>query len=163
MFHSIRLIDKLLADYGEVQLHNIHYETQNEEYEGATFSIGHLAFRSRRAKLTPDKKGYFVVFWEKNANNQNQPFCYKESPEKVVVTIMDCHLKGQFIFPKAILYKKGVLRDEHNKGKMAIRVYPEWEADLNKNASKTQQWQSAYFVDLTKEINKKKIEDLYFS
>jgi hypothetical protein len=162
VFPSLKVIDKLLANFGEGQLHNVHYETQNKEYEGATFFARHFKFRSRRAKLTPKKKGYFVVFWEKNANNQNQAFTYKESPEKVVITIIDGHLKGQFLFPKALMYKKGVLRDEHNKGKMAIRVYPSWEADLNKSASKTQQWQSAYFLDLTKEIDKKKIEDLYF-
>jgi hypothetical protein len=162
MFQSIKVIDELLANFGEDKLHNIHYETQNTEYEGATFQIRHLGYRSRLAKLTPNKKGYFVVFWEKNANNQNQPFTYEESPEKVIITIMDHHLKGQFIFPKSILYKKGVLRDEYNKGKMAIRVYPDWEADLNKNAYKTQQWQAAYFVDLTKDINKNKIENLYF-
>ncbi|QXE00932.1 MepB family protein [Terribacillus sp. DMT04] len=163
MFQSLKMIDELLANFGEEQLHNVYYETQNEEYEGATFFVRHSIFRSRRAKLTPNKKGYFVVFWEKNAHNQNQAFTYEESPKKIVITIIDGHLKGQFIFPKAILHKKGVLRDDHNKGKVAIRVYPDWEADLNKNATKTQQWQSTYFLDLTKQIDKEKFEDLYFS
>jgi hypothetical protein len=32
---------------------------------------------------------------------------------------------------------------------MALRVYPNWEQQLNKTALTTQQWQSEYFVDLS--------------
>jgi Uncharacterized protein conserved in bacteria len=56
--------------------------------------------------MTPKKKGYFVVFWEKDNKNQNQPYEFAASPDKLIISVMDGHLQGQFIFPKSILFKK---------------------------------------------------------
>lgn len=36
---------------------------------------------------------------------------------------------------------------------MAFRVYPIWETNLNSTATKTQQWQQPYFIDLSTETN----------
>ncbi|MFW7395241.1 MepB family protein, partial [Vagococcus fluvialis] len=58
---------------------------QNEEYEGYTFNIGETAYRSRLAKLTPKKKGYFVAFWEKDDTNQNQAYSFKNSPDYLII------------------------------------------------------------------------------
>lgn len=32
---------------------------------------------------------------------------------------------------------------------MAFRVYPSWENNLNQTATKTQEWQVQYFIDLS--------------
>nr|WP_243914945.1 MepB family protein [Lactococcus paracarnosus] len=72
-------------------------------------------------------------------------------------------LKGQFVFPKSILINQGVLRREHVKGKMAMRVYPTWLDHLNLTASKTQKWQGDYFIDLSSEVDHNRVAQLYFT
>ena len=141
---SLELLQKLTS----IQPENISYEKQNEDYEGMTFTINNQLFRSRLAKKTPTKKGYFVVFWKKDENNINQPFLFEESPQETLVFVLDNEKRGVFKFPKEILLKKGILKGDKSKGKMGIRVYPEWESDLNQTAKKTQQWQLNYFTFL---------------
>ncbi|WP_143595270.1 MepB family protein, partial [Terribacillus saccharophilus] len=134
------------------------------EYEGMLFQIENHSYRSRLAKATPKKRGYFVVFWEKDENNKNQPYSFSESPDKVIISIIDHNLKGQFIFPKSTLLKKGILSSETTKGKMATRVYPSWENELNKTAAQTQKWQHDYFIELSDNPNNRdRLEDLYFN
>ncbi|MDT2814385.1 MepB family protein [Vagococcus carniphilus] len=142
---SLELLQKLTS----IQPENISYEKQNEDYEGMTFTINNQLFRSRLAKKTPTKKGYFVVFWEKDEDNINQPFLFDDSPQETLVFISDNEKRGVFKFPKEILLKKGILKGDKSKGKMGIRVYPEWESDLNQTAVKTQQWQLDYFTFLS--------------
>lgn len=77
------------------------------------------------------------------------PFKYEDFPDTLVINVIDNNHKGQFIFPKDILLKKGIVQSELYNGKMALRVYPDWEQQLNKTALKTQQWQSEYFEDLS--------------
>ncbi|WP_246484923.1 MepB family protein [Virgibacillus salarius] len=163
MMKSIELIDSLLSCIGNYEITNVSEEKQNYNYEGVSFSVLDYNYRSRLAKLTPKKKGYFVVFWEKNTNNQNQAYSYYESPNKIIVTVIDNELKGQFIFPKSVLLKHGILSSEASKGKMAIRVYPAWENELNRSATKTQKWQINYFIDVSNGVDNERLTDLYFS
>ncbi|MDQ0207664.1 MepB family protein [Alkalicoccobacillus murimartini] len=137
-------------------------EVQNNEYEGLILKINNRTYRSRLAKLTPKKKGYFVAFWEKNADGVNQAFSYEQTPEKVMITIIDQTLRGQFIFPKDVLLTFGVLKSSEQKGKMAMRVYPSWVTGLNTNARKTQTWQEDFFIDLTDGLDGEKLKKLYF-
>ncbi|WP_113754672.1 MepB family protein [Priestia endophytica] len=160
MKKSIELTKELLSYLGNYEITNIFEENQNHEYEGVLFNIVDNSYRSRLAKLTPKKKGYFVVFWEKDTSNQNQAYRYSESPDKIIVSVIDNQLKGQFIFPKSILMKQKVLSSDDSKGKMAIRVYPSWEKDLNNYAKKTQKWQTDFFIDLSENIDMKKLENV---
>lgn len=54
--------------------------------------------------MTPKKK-VILSFLEKDTN-QNQPYEFAASPDKLIISVMDGHLQGQFIFPKSILFKK---------------------------------------------------------
>ncbi|WP_226894993.1 MepB family protein [Oceanobacillus oncorhynchi] len=162
MLKSINLIKELLSNTN-YEITNIVKEPQNMEYEGTTFTIHENMYRSRLAKRTSKKNGYFVVFWEKDANHCNQPYAYSESPDKIMISIIDKDLKGQFIFPKLLLLEKGILRKIDNKGKMAIRVYPTLEKSLNNAAKKTQAWQMPYFIDVSNEIDWRRLTALYFS
>lgn len=125
------------------------FETYNAEYEACCFSIGQKKIRSRLAKKTPTKKGYFVVFWEKDANNNNQPFSEDDPNDVLLVNIIDGNKQGQFVFPKELLVEQGVLKREKYKGKIAMRVYPSWEKELNTTAERTQKWQLPFFKELT--------------
>jgi hypothetical protein len=53
---------------------------------------------------------------------------------------------GQFIFPKSVLLDKGIVTGNTKKGKRGIRVYPPWDTVTNKQAKKTQLWQTKYFL-----------------
>ncbi|EOI05094.1 hypothetical protein UAY_00568 [Enterococcus moraviensis ATCC BAA-383] len=160
---SLDYLKKNIGKFTTATLENLFIEEQNREYEGVTFSIGKQTFRSRKAKITPKKAGYFVVFWEKDVENNNQPYEAATAPDKLVITVFDQEKIGQFIFPKEILIKKRILSQGEIKGKMAMRVYPNWVEELNKTAAATQKWQREFFVDLTDRFDSKRLDALYFA
>ncbi|KGO86339.1 MepB family protein, partial [Flavobacterium suncheonense] len=51
-----------------------------------------------------------------------------------------------------------ILTTKNGHGKRGIRVYPTWNITENKQAKKTQNWQTKYFVEIWNEtdINKAK-------
>lgn len=158
---SVKLIKEVVAAIGNHEMDDLIQEEQNSEYEGVRFNLLKQTYRSRLAKSTRKKQGYFVVFWEKDNMDKNQPFTYLSSPDRVIVTVMDNEKIGQFIFPKTVLHKQGILSSEISKGKMAIRVYPSWISNLNPSAAKTQKWQVEYFVDLSHKMDLDKLTYLY--
>lgn len=131
------------------KIQNVFVEKQNQAYEGLTFNLRDKSYRSRRAKKTPNKKGYFVVFWEKDAQNKNQPYTFESAPDQLIVLVLDDKKQGIFLFPKKVLLEQGILMNQTSKGKMGIRVYPTWESELNTSAQRTQKWQAVYFTDYT--------------
>lgn len=146
MYKSLKLLDQILDSS---PMEDIREEKQNEDYEGFSFKINNQSFRSRLAKKTPKKKGYFVAFWEKNVDNKNQAYPYVKFLDKLIIVIIDGENRGLFVFPRSILRDKKILKTENQKGKMAIRVYPTWELNLNDGAKKTQKWQKEYFIDFS--------------
>ncbi|WP_017811905.1 MepB family protein [Paenibacillus shenyangensis] len=145
---------------------HLHEEKQNAEYGAGIFQLHQrsdtsLSVRFRVAKTTPTKAGQFVVFWQKNAEKQNQPFTYEESADLLVIHVIHpaTSENGQFVFPKDVLKKHGILSTDDNKGKMAMRVYPSWDEVTSKQAIATQKWQLPYFAKLDTE----KLTKLYKS
>lgn len=161
MFESVEMINKILNKLELNQVSEMCIEPLNINYESCIFKINKEKYRSRKAKKTPSKKGYFTVFWVKNENDKNRPYTLNETPEKLIITIIDGKKIGQFVFPREVLLKQDILKTERVKGKMAMRVYPDWETELNKTAEHTRKWQSDYFIDFTDEINKDKLIRLY--
>jgi len=159
---SESLLRNIMNEVGRIDNFVIKQEVQNSEYEGLLLIINKHVYRSRLAKLTPKKKGYFVAFWEKNTKGINQAYSYENSPEKLIVSVIDNERRGQFIFPKKVLLKYGILKSSNQKGKMALRVYPSWVTELNTNAAKTQTWQVDYFIDLSNDFEVEKLKKLYF-
>jgi hypothetical protein len=162
MWASESLLISLFEELAITGPNAIHYEEQNQAYEGLTFTAANQTFRSRRVKKTPKKKGYFVALWEKDRRGQNQAYSVNSSTDKLVLTILDGHHSGQFIFPRALLIAKGIVKTETTAGKMAFRIYPPWVHDLNTSARKTQKWQLPYFCDLsTPLVDLDKLRNLY--
>lgn len=126
-------------------------EEWNQQYEAVEIKTRNGLFKSRFAQRTPNKKGYFFAMWKKDENNTNVPFTEDDLENQLIVNIVDDKRRGQFIFPKDILIKKGFLKSDDSKGKMALRVYPPWETGLNNTAAKTQVWQCAYFNEIVHE------------
>ncbi|WP_414051452.1 MepB family protein [Macrococcus animalis] len=121
----------------------------NQAYESFDFNYKNRNIVNRLAKKTPNKKGYFVTVWKKDGDNNNIPLDTIDIQDLLVINIIDEKKIGQFIFNQAILIEKRILNNTNQKGKMAFRIYPPWEKELNQSAKKTQAWQSEYFLDLT--------------
>ncbi len=64
---------------------------------------------------------------------------------------------GQFVFPKYVLIKKGIISTENKEGKRAFRVYPKWDVTKNKQAERTQKWQLNYFYEINNSTDLKKV------
>lgn len=162
MQKSLNLVRQVISQVQNQDVTCVTAEPYNSEYESLTFLINNISVRSRLAKKTPTKAGYFVVAWEKDNHDNNKPFDYQDSPDLLMITVIDNDKKGQFIFPKDILENKKILRSPTSKGKMAFRVYPTWVNTLNKTALNTQRWQQEYFIDLSTDMATDKIKKLLY-
>lgn len=150
---TIRNLDNIVYKPNNLMITNVKEEKQNAEYAGCIFYLNNKTIRFRKSKITPNKIGQFVSFWEKGDNMQNQAFSYNAAPDLLVITCIDDNKLGQFIFPKEILLKEKILRTENQKGKMAMRIYPIWDTPVSNQAKKSQLWQIQYFVDLSDHNN----------
>ncbi len=147
-YNAVTFINNKIYEPNNLMISNIQEEQQNSEYGAGKFTLNLTTIRFRVAKITPTKIGQFVAFWEKDDCNKNQAYQYKDFPDLLVITTFKDKKVGQFVFPKELLMKKGILKTKDKQGKMAIRVYPSWDEPTNKQAVTTQKWQLPYFIDL---------------
>lgn len=145
----IRNLNNIIYKPNELIITNLKEEQQNAEYAGCLFKLNNKTIRFRVSKITPNKIGQFVSFWEKGDNLKNQAFTYDAAPDLLVITCIDDNKLGQFIFSKEILLKEKILKTQSQKGKMAMRIYPLWDTPVSNQAKKSQMWQLQYFVDLS--------------
>jgi len=68
---------------------------------------------------------------------------------------------GQFVFPKSVLIKKGIISTDKKDGKRAFRVYPNWDNANSKQAERTQKWQLEFFYEINDSTDFKKVRELY--
>ncbi|HGH7177726.1 TPA: MepB family protein [Bacillus wiedmannii] len=146
---TIQNLNNIVYKPNNLMITNLKEEKQNAEYAGWLFHLNKKTIRFRVSKITPNKIGQFVSFWEKDDNMQNQAFSYNAAPDLLVITCIDDNKLGQFIFPNEILLKEKILKTQCQKGKMAMRVYPIWDTPVSNQAKKSQIWQLQYFVDLS--------------
>ncbi|PGP57107.1 mep operon protein MepB, partial [Bacillus cereus] len=149
----VKKLDKMIYKPNNLFITNQKEEKQNSEYAGGIFQLNNRSIRFRVSKITPNKIGQFVSFWEKDASMRNQAFSYDSAPNLLVITCIADNKLGQFIFPKEILLKEKILKTQNQKGKMAMRVYSIWDKPVSNQAKKSQQWQLQYFVDLSDSKN----------
>ena len=157
-------LNKKMYEPNDIAISSIQEEKQNAKYGAGIFRVASKTVRFRVANITPTKVGQFVAFWEKDENNKNQPYAYKDAPDLLVITTFKSESEfGQFIFPKDILLNRGILSTNSAKGKMALRVYPSWDMPTSDQAKKTQKWQLPYFVDMSdsNQLTTEKIIKLY--
>ncbi|MGM0838090.1 MAG: MepB family protein [Bacillota bacterium] len=161
--NTIKNLDNIVYKPNTLIITNLKEEKQNSQYAGGIFQLNNKTIRFRVSKITPNKIGQFVSFWEKNENMQNQAFSYDSAPDLLVITCIDDNKLGQFIFPKEILLKEKILKTQSQKGKMAMRIYPIWDNPVSDQAKKSQMWQLQYFVDLsdTNNLSLGKLFNLY--
>lgn len=146
--NSLIELKQLLFDKCGFVLQNPFMEKESVDYNAHQFQLDNLNVVFRTAKITPTKIGQFVTLWKRIGNGPIQPFDFFDAVDLFVVNVKSDNRLGQFVFPKVVLLKQGVLTSELKEGKRAIRVYPPWDVTLSKQAQKTQQWQLEYFLNL---------------
>jgi hypothetical protein len=136
-------------------------ELESKEYDACKFHINDAKIICRNSKITPKKIGQFVTFWKRNGNDPIEPFEDKDVFDFFVVNVRTEEEFGQFVFPKSVLVKKGIVSTSKKEGKRAVRVYPSWDQPTNTTAMRTQKWQLDYFFKVNKDVDYEKVKQLY--
>ena len=129
-------------------LQNPLLEKESAEYDACRFQLNGLKIVFRSAKTTPTKIGQFVTLWKRKQADPIQPYDVSDDFDLVVINAKtDTHF-GQFVFPKAVLVKQGIITSGGKEGKRGFRVYPPWNATISKQGQASQKWQSDYFLTI---------------
>lgn len=148
-FTELILIDELVFKPCNLSLKNIKSESESQEYAAQTFQLNEYKVLFRKAKITPTKTGQFVTLWKRNEKGITEPFNLTDDFDFYIIVTKTATNFGLFIFPKKVLHDNKILSDPTKDGKRGIRVYPIWDETINKQAQKTQNWQTQYFLDLS--------------
>lgn len=160
---QIRIITHLYSNYNlptfktiykqcGLEIKAFEKEAESQEYSACRFKINGLQVISRQAKITPTKTGQFVTCWQRNKDGITEPFNEATGLDFLLINVIKANQIGQFIFPKNILIEKGILSTSKKGGKRGFRVYPPWDETSNKQAQKSQDWQSDFFVALSPNV-----------
>ncbi len=161
MDKNLKQIKAEIYDRCNLEVSNFKIEVESKEYDACQFELNSRNILCRKAKITPKKAGQFVTFWKRNKGGSIEPFDESDQIDFYVVNVKTENEFGQFVFPKSVLIKKGIISTDTKEGKRAFRVYPCWDITKNKQAQRNQKWQLNYFYEIDKMSNCKKVNDLY--
>lgn len=159
MINEIKKIEKLLFETTPSKISNLIEEQEAKEYFGCNFQTEKLNFKFRKAKITPKKVGQFVTLWKRNSNNETEPFRDSDNFDFYIIATEENDNYGFFLFPKSELMKRQILTTNSKEGKRGFRVYPNWTKTENKQAEKTQIWQTQYFIN-SEDENQKRLNEI---
>jgi hypothetical protein len=144
---------------------NLVKESESEEYGACEFQMNNLRIKFRVGKITPTKIGQFVTLWKRIGNGPIMPHDLNDAVDFFVVSVRHDNHFGQFVFPKSILHRQGIVAKDGKGGKRAIRVYPPWDITQSPQAKKTQSWQLKYFLEIEadKGVNKNDVKKLFMN
>jgi hypothetical protein len=146
--HHLHTAKTLLYDKCGFEFDQLIVEDESQEYGACTFTLNGLKIKFRISKITPTKSGQFVTIWKRNKEGITQPFDLTDEIDFVIISSQNGNDFGQFIFPISVLLDKGIITGNDKEGKRGIRVYPSWDTVTNKQAEKTQLWQTKYFLTI---------------
>ncbi len=148
MINELKKIEKLFL---KTNFSNLTEDEEAKKYSGFNFQVEKLNFKFRKAKITPKKIGQFVTLWKRNSSNESEPFNESDNFNFYIIVSEENEKYGFFLFPRNELIKRQILTTSSKEGKRGFRVYPSWVKTKNKQAEKTQTWQTQYFFDFTEE------------
>ncbi|WP_347218957.1 MepB family protein [Chryseobacterium sp.] len=148
---NLKTIEEQLFQPLGLKCSNVEEELECKEYSGFNFTVNDTKIKFRISKITPTKTGQFVTIWKRNEKGETAPFDITDDADFYLVAAFKDNLSGIFIFPKPILTEKGILSDGKKAGKRGIRVYPAWDKAGSKQAQKTQDWQTKYFLTFSED------------
>jgi hypothetical protein len=132
-----------------LQMKNVKKEQESKEYHATNFELNDLRIKFRVGKITPTKIGQFVTLWKRINKGPITPYDMQDQVDFFVISVRSLQGRlGQFVFSKAVLCEKGIMSQNEQSGKLAIRVYPVWDNAENAQAKKTQAWQLDYFFEI---------------
>lgn len=143
------------------ELSGVEYETESAEYNAYKFTLNGKRIIGRTAKKTPKKEGQFVTFWKRSENGPIAPYDESDQFDFFIVNVQMENKYGQFVFPKTILIKNGIISSRDRPGKRAFRVYPKWDNVKSRQAEKTQKWQLEYFYQINDSTDLNSVINLY--
>lgn len=145
-FHiDLKIAKELVYDKCGFDLTDPKLNTECVEYGACSFGLNGKTIEHRVSKITPTKTGQFVTIWKRNKDGITKPFDISDEIDYIIITAKSDDNFGQFIFPKSVLADNGIITRNGKEGKRGIRVYPPWDIAPNKQAEKTQHWQTKYF------------------
>lgn len=136
-------------------------EAESKEYAACRFKLNDRSILCRNGKKTPKKIGQFVTFWKRSLGGPIEPFHETDSFDYYIVNVQNERNLGQFVFPKSILLKKGIISTDKKEGKRAFRVYPSWDTTESMQAKRTQKWQLEYFFIINNTLDFNAVSKLY--
>lgn len=141
-------LQTLLFSNLDFVISNIHQEQESKEYFGYNFQLNSFQIKFRKAKITPTKVGQFVTLWKRNPiSKETEPFTSEDPSDFYLILTETSENFGFFLFNKDILIKNQILSTDFKDGKRGFRVYANWDIPQNKQAVKTQNWQTQFFID----------------
>ena len=158
LYASLKLVKELVYDKFGFELTNLKLNSESMEYGACSFELDGQKIEHRISKITQTKTGQFVTIWKRNKNGITEPFDILDGIEYIVITSKSGDNIGQFIFPTSVLADKGIISINGKDGKRGIRVYPSWDTVTNKQAEKTQSWQTKYFVTIRNDTSTTNID-----
>lgn len=150
MIQEIKILQNTIFSPLHLNILQIQPDSECEEYLGYNFQAGQFHIKFRKAKITPKKTGQFVTLWKRNPETQEtEPFDSEDHFDFcIILTELNAQL-GLFLFPKNILCEKHIVTTSSKLGKRGFRIYPDWDIPANKQAEKTQDWQTLFFINIT--------------
>lgn len=136
-------------------------EPESKEYKACNFKLDGKSILYRNAKITPKKVGLFVTCWKRNENGIIEPFHEDNQIDFYVINTRFEKEFGQFVFPKSVLIKKGIISTKNKEGKRGFRVYPKWDRPESNHAKKTQKWQLDYFYEINNSTDLHRVKELF--
>ncbi|MEX1191737.1 MAG: MepB family protein [Brumimicrobium sp.] len=161
MDKNLNQVKTNIYDNIKIDISDFEIERESKEYYACKFKLNGRNTLSRNAKITPKKDGQFVTFWKRNKDGIIEPFNESDRIDFYVVNVRNKNEFGQFVFPKSVLIKKGVISTHKKEGKRAFRVYPCWDEVKSKQAVRTQKWQLNYFYKINNLTDLNKVKELF--
>jgi hypothetical protein len=149
LFSELELINKYVFQVCGIEIKNVETELEGQEYFAHNFELNDVKVKFRMAKITPTKAGQFVSIWKRNKNGITEPHNVSDKFHFYIIATKEENKFGIFIFNKTVLSEYKILSNKNVNGKRAIRVYPTWCLTTNKQAQKTQNWQTKHFVEIS--------------
>ena len=161
MDHNLSQIKTEVYDKCALEFSDFKLELESKKYNACRFKLNGQNIICRNAKITSKKVGQFVTFWKRNGSGPIEPFNETDQINFYTINVRTENQLGQFVFPKSVLMKKGIISTKNKEGKRAFRVYPNWDKAKNKQAKRTQKWQLDYFYQINETMDLKKVAELY--
>ncbi|MES2566807.1 MAG: MepB family protein [Bacteroidota bacterium] len=148
-FHrDLKIAKKLIYDKCGFDFTNPKLNSESAEYGACSFELDGKIIQHRVSKITPTKCGQFLTIWKRSKDGITEPFDILDDVDFIIITSKCGDNFGQFLFPKSVLANQRIITKNGKEGKRGIRVYPPWDIATNKQAEKTQSWQTKYFLTI---------------